>query len=164
LLIIDEGKAKRSIPPNIQRIVVTSDFSTGNEDALTYGLSLGQDAHANLVFLHVVPPIPLSVSPQLLPAVESQQAPEQARKELENSLPADARERCSVEIRVENGEPYREILNVVKEIRADLLIMNIHGKGGLERALLGSTAERVIRGATCPVMAIPPLKKARRAA
>jgi nucleotide-binding universal stress UspA family protein len=86
------------------------------------------------------------------------------RHELEKRLPSDARDRCSVETRVEIGEPYREILNVAKETRANLLVMNIHGKGGLERALLGSTAERVMRGATCPVMAIPPMKKRGRAA
>ena len=95
--------------------------------------------------------------------MESQQPPEQARQELENRLPRDPRERCSVETRVETGEPYREILNVIKEIRADLLVMDIHGKSGLERGLLGSTAERVIRGATCPVMAIPPAKRKRDA-
>ena len=160
LLIIDDGKGRRSIPPKIRRIMVTTDFSD-TEDALAYGLSLGQEAHASLVFLHVVPPIALPVSPPLLPVLVSQQPPEQARQELENRLPRDAREHCSVETRIETGEPYREILNVIKEIRADLLVMNIHGKSGLERALLGSTAERVIRGATCPVMAIPPAKRKR---
>jgi len=40
-----------------------------------------------------------------------------------------------------------------------LLVMNIHGKGMLDRALLGSTAERVVRAASCPVMMIPPMKR-----
>ena len=40
--------------------------------------------------------------------------------------------------------------------------MNIHGKGMLDRALLGSTAERVVRGAGIPVLMIPPLTAARR--
>jgi hypothetical protein len=40
--------------------------------------------------------------------------------------------------------------------------MNIHGKGMLDRALLGSTAERVVRSAKCPVLLIPPMKKAGR--
>jgi len=38
-------------------------------------------------------------------------------------------------------------------------VMNIHGKGMLDRALLGSTAERVVRAASCPVMLIPPIKR-----
>ena len=146
LLVIGEGK--RSTPPNIRRIIVTTDFSEGTEDAFAYGFSLGQ-----------------AIIPPLLPTVlEPQQSADQVRQELENRVPADAREGCSVETRVEAGEPYREILNVVQQTRADLVVMNIHGKGGLERALLGSTAERVIRGAPCPVIAIPPGKTRRMSA
>jgi len=163
LLVIGEGK--RSTPPNIRRIIVTTDFSEGTEDAFAYGLSLGQEAHASLVFLHVMRPTPVAIIPPLLPTVlEPQQSADQVRQELENRVPADAREGCSVETRVEAGEPYREILNVVQQTRADLVVMNIHGKGGLERALLGSTAERVIRGAPCPVIAIPPGKTRRMSA
>jgi nucleotide-binding universal stress UspA family protein len=51
------------------------------------------------------------------------------------------------------------ILKTIEEERPDLLIMNIHGKGMLDRALLGSTAERVVRVASCPVMMIPPMKR-----
>src|SRR5438105_3348225 len=79
-----------------------------------------------------------------------------------NWIPSDARSKCVIETRVEVGEPYLEIVNVVKDVRADLLVINIHGKGRLERALLGSTSERVIRGASCPVLAIPPPRKATR--
>ena len=107
-----------------------------------------------------MPPAITAITPPVVPIlVEPLEAINQARLELENLVAADARERCSVETKVETGEPYREILNVLKQTRADLLVMNIHGKGRLERALLGSTAERVIRGAPCPVMAIPPAKQ-----
>ena len=91
--------------------------------------------------------------------VEPQPSADQVRQELENRIPSDARSKCVIETRVEVGEPYLEIVNVVRDVRADLLVINIHGKGRLERALLGSTAERVIRGASCPVLAIPPPKK-----
>jgi nucleotide-binding universal stress UspA family protein len=50
------------------------------------------------------------------------------------------------------------ILKTIEEERPDLLVMNIHGKGMLDRALLGSTAERVVRAASCPVMMVPPMK------
>ena len=51
------------------------------------------------------------------------------------------------------------IERTLEKEKPDLLVMNIHGKGMLDRALLGSTAERVVRSARCPVMLIPPLKK-----
>jgi nucleotide-binding universal stress UspA family protein len=162
LLIIGESKGKRSTSPHIRRIVVTTDLSEGSETALAYALSLAQERRASLIFLHVMPPQPIAISPPLGPIVlEPRESADQIRRELENRIPADARDKCSVETRVESGEPYRQILNVVKQTRADLLVMNIHGKGGLERALLGSTAERVIRGASCPVLAIPPSRRRR---
>ena len=107
-------------------------------------------------------PVPVPAGPPLMPAIlEPQQSVQEIRQELENRVPADVREGCSIETRVESGEPYEEILNVAKETRADLLMMNIHGKSRLDRALLGSTAERVIRGVPCPVIAIPRMKKRR---
>jgi nucleotide-binding universal stress UspA family protein len=64
-----------------------------------------------------------------------------------------------VNTQVEIGAPYRIILRVLEDEKIDLLVMNIHGKGMLDRALLGSTAERVVRVAPCPVMLIPPMKR-----
>ena len=113
-----------------------------------------------MLLLHVVPAPVIAITPPagFMP-VEPQPSAEQVRQELENRIPSDARSKCVIETRVEVGEPYLEIVNVVKDVHANLLVINIHGKGGLERALLGSTAERVIRGASCPVLAIPPRKK-----
>ena len=80
------------------------------------------------------------------------------RRELDDMVPAEARNWCNIVTRVETGVPYRVILRMVEDWKIDLLVMNIHGKGMLDRALLGSTAERVVRTAPCPVMMIPPLK------
>ena len=53
------------------------------------------------------------------------------------------------------GDPYREIIRVADDEKADIIILNLQGKTLAERALLGSTAERVIRSAHVPVMSIP---------
>jgi nucleotide-binding universal stress UspA family protein len=74
-------------------------------------------------------------------------------------VPAKIRRTHRVELRVAKGTPYQVILNTLKREKIDLLVMNIHGKGMLERALFGSTAERVVRAARCPVMMIPPMAK-----
>ena len=86
----------------------------------------------------------------------------EAQTELERLVPAEARKWCTIETQVETGVPYLQILTIAEKNRADMVVMNIHGKGMLERALLGSTAERVIRGAPCPVLAIPPRKATRK--
>lgn len=52
------------------------------------------------------------------------------------------------------GQPADEILNVVREEKADLIVMGTHGRRGLSRLLLGSVAEAVLRRAHCPVLAV----------
>jgi nucleotide-binding universal stress UspA family protein len=59
--------------------------------------------------------------------------------------------------------PYGTVLAIQKSEKADLLVMNVHGKSLIDRALLGSTAERVVRAAVCPVLLIPPvIRKGKR--
>ena len=84
---------------------------------------------------------------------------EGVRNQLNDAVPAEAGNWCKVVTRVATGVPYRIILRTIEDEKIDLLVMNIHGKGMLDRALLGSTAERVVRAARCPVMLIPPLKR-----
>jgi nucleotide-binding universal stress UspA family protein len=56
---------------------------------------------------------------------------------------------------VVNGVPHHEILKYAEAMQADLIVINLQSKGVLERALLGSTAERVIRSAQIPVLSVP---------
>jgi nucleotide-binding universal stress UspA family protein len=53
------------------------------------------------------------------------------------------------------GTPPLVINEIAAESKADLIVINLHGKGAIERTLLGSTAERVIRTAALPVLALP---------
>jgi nucleotide-binding universal stress UspA family protein len=54
------------------------------------------------------------------------------------------------------GHPAKEILDVAYEVGADLMFIGSHGKTGVERFLLGSVSERVVREARCPVMVVRP--------
>jgi nucleotide-binding universal stress UspA family protein len=59
------------------------------------------------------------------------------------------------------GRPDREIVLLAGEIGADLVVIGTHGQTGLERVFLGSVAERVLRAAPCPVLAVRPKEQAR---
>jgi len=54
------------------------------------------------------------------------------------------------------GEPAAEILEVARGRGADLIVVGTHGRTGLEHALMGSIAERVVRRAHCPVLTVRP--------
>ena len=137
-----------------RRILVTTDFSDGTSDALAYAFSVAQENDSRITLLHVVHDVAADVSGKyresLLKGVE---------KELSDLVLPEARNWCEVDTRVETGVPYRIILRALQDENIDLLVMNIHGKGMIDRALLGSTAERVVRAASCPVMLIPPMKR-----
>lgn len=62
-----------------------------------------------------------------------------------------------VRIRLVDGPPAQRLLEVVTEEAADLLVVGTHGRTGLDRALLGSVADRLVRQASCPVLTVPPL-------
>jgi nucleotide-binding universal stress UspA family protein len=83
--------------------------------------------------------------------------------QLQKFIPERAFEWSDIETRIEDGSPPEVIPKLVKSGSYDLLVMNIHGKRLIDRALVGSTAERTLRAlaGTCPVLLIPPAKRAR---
>lgn len=92
-----------------------------------------------------------------LPMETSWEGVETMLKERGETALREARERCSaerIEISLLEGPPGREIVDYAEQNSCDLIVMGTHGRGGLNRLLLGSVAERVIRSATVPVMTI----------
>jgi nucleotide-binding universal stress UspA family protein len=145
--------------PAFRRILVTTDFSQGTANALDYAFSIAQENNSQITFLHVVNDIAMDVSRKYRePIIDG------VDTKLENMVPKDAWDWCRIRTRVEVGHPYQMIEKTLEKEKPDLLVMNIHGKGMLDRALLGSTAERVVRSAKCPVMLIPPMKARKRRA
>jgi nucleotide-binding universal stress UspA family protein len=159
LITIGPGRKGVSTPPNIRRILVTTDFSAGTRDAVEYALSIAQESQAKVTLLHVIHDLAADLggkySGPLLRGIET---------ELKNLIPEDALNWCDVETRIEAGLPSEFIPKFLHSERFDLLVMNIHGKNMLDRVLLGSTAERTVRAAAeiCPVLLIPPLKETGR--
>jgi nucleotide-binding universal stress UspA family protein len=156
--VLTMSAKERLTTPAFRKIFVTTDFSDGTADALDYAFSIAQENDSQVTFLHVVSnlvvDIPTRYRDSLLSGVQ---------KQLEDLVPAEVRNWCNVTTRVEFGNPYRLILRVLDKEKPDLLVMNIHGKSMMDRAMIGSTAERVVRAAKCPVLLIPPFKKAKTA-
>jgi nucleotide-binding universal stress UspA family protein len=158
LLTIGSKKAA-STPPKIRRILVTTDFSQGTAEAVAHALSIGQRNRAKVTLLHVIYDEAAEAvgkyRDQLIRGIEVQ---------LQKLVPERALEWCEIDTRIDYGTPSTIIPNVVKSGGYDLLVMNIHGKRLIDRALLGSTAERTLRvvAGICPVLLIPPAKGGKR--
>ena len=148
------------------RILVPTDFSAGSERAWRTAQRLAGDLGAELVLVHVLVEAPLFVEgPFAGHRVREFYAA--ARKWVEDQLEqwaAAARgagRKVQTVLRV--GVPYREIVAAARDEGVDLIILGTHGRGGMDRVLLGSVADRVIRMAPCPVLSVRGESGARRA-
>lgn len=149
-----EGQPER---PVFARILCGADFSEASDRAVQYALSLAQEANGLLTLLHVVDWMPdrnFAKHPDFDPAAYRQVITREARRQLEKLVPAEARNWCEADLRIACGKPYREILRVAAEDRADLIVLGAQGLGPIDRLRFGSTTEHVVRQAPCPVLTI----------
>jgi nucleotide-binding universal stress UspA family protein len=137
----------------IERILVPLDFSPASAEALDFAVWLAKQFHAAIHLVHVYPPDEASSVPgagHLL--FESAEAIERLNEELmgihRKHVPTFRPDSCFIR----RGRPYEEIVRLAREIGADLIVLATRGHSGLKHLLLGSTAERVVRNASCPVL------------
>jgi nucleotide-binding universal stress UspA family protein len=71
------------------------------------------------------------------------------------ALPAGTTKAIAIRYAVDTGDPVRLIATAAKRLGCDLIVMGTHGLSGLEKVLIGSTTERMLRRASLPVLAIP---------
>ena len=139
-----------------RRILVPVDFSEPSRQAVAYAARLARAFGGSLRLLHVVETFPIdafigSEAVQEMQAAAARGA--QARlQELAAALDAEGGGR--VEVLVRTGSPHRVIVAAAAEWRANLIVLATRGLTGLRRAYLGSTAERVVRHAPCPVTVV----------
>ena len=137
----------------IEKILVPLDFSPASTEALDYAVSLAKQFHAAIHLVHVYPPDEASSVPGAAHLrLQSAEAIERLNEEL-----TDIHRKHVQTFRPENchiraGRPYEQIINLAREINADLIALSTRGHSGLKHLLLGSTAERVVRSAPCPVL------------
>ena len=139
----------------IKRVLVPTDFSDTARRALTYGISFAREFGAELLLVHVVENLTVGYASDLFPVPMAEVFEEvsgYAKGELAK-LAAEAREKgVSVREVVVQGKPSAEIVRIAAEEKTDIIVLGTHGKGMLDKALFGSTTERVIRKAPCPVL------------
>lgn len=143
----------------LERVLVPTDFSDSAHKALVYGASFAKEFSAELVLLHVVEPVAIGYGSDLFPVPMAEVFEEMsgyAREQL-GKLAAEAREK-GVVVRelVVQGKPSSEVLRVAEEETVSLIVLGTHGKGILDHAIFGSTTERVVRRAPCPVLTCRP--------
>ena len=142
----------------IGKILVPVDFSEPSQKALHYARPFAEQFGASLTLIHVVEPITYPMDfgyiPLETPDLEQQRLTDLGAKlaKLGKGLAASV----PVESFIRVGRAWKEIVETAKTQGTDLIIVSTHGYTGLQHALLGSVAEKVVRHAPCPVLVVRP--------
>lgn len=148
---------RRQNLPRIKRILVPTDFSPGAESALQWASSLGEAYHAEVVILHI-----LDLSLAGVAGLPTEFAAMPAAAELIDRLRAETKTEMArvtaqfprAKTVVRETIPRAGILDVAREVGADLIVMGTHGRTGLAKIFFGSVAEYVVRHSRIPVLTV----------
>jgi nucleotide-binding universal stress UspA family protein len=143
--------------PLYRTILCPLDFSDASIRALEYAMSLAKEADARLILLHVIEDLLADADVETLGhlslAEYYRQSEQDATARLQRMVPEEAGVWSTPQLRVGRGRAHREILKVVADERADLVVMGVQGRSAVGR-VFGSTTHRVIREAGCPVLTL----------
>src|SRR5437899_2736263 len=138
---------------SIKNILYATDFSSHSNQAYFHAVALAEGHGASLTILHVCQARPVIMGEGMMPAigVESEDV-DYWRRQLEQIRPVND----GIEVRhvLLEGSPAEEIIRYATEQAMDLIVMGTHGRTGLERLLMGSVAEQVVREAKCSVLVV----------
>ena len=145
----------------IRSILLPTDFSECGNYALSYAASLARTFGASIICLHVIEPMVPTVGysgmTEPLPIADiSDQLEDSAERELPKIAECEECAGLEVEELIVHGEAASEIVRVAKDRKVDLIVVSSHGRTGWGRIIFGSTAEAVVRHASCPVLVVKP--------
>ncbi|HEU5179393.1 MAG TPA: universal stress protein [Candidatus Polarisedimenticolia bacterium] len=156
-----KGTGKHEGNSDRPSILAGVDFSDASRKALDQALSLAREREAHLLILHVIDGEGLRETAPLAGVSEEvlQERLEKERRQRVEEVVAEARGRngdAPCQVRIAWGRPFQEILRSGRENAVNLIVLGTAGRSAdLERALFGSTAEKVLRAAPCPVLCVP---------
>jgi universal stress protein A len=140
----------------LKEILVPIDFSPLSQKAFHYAVRLSQQFRTELTLLHVLEPVvPATFEGLSIDLPDSSEESSEAKKSL-NALVGSARAAGISKVRSTfcRGLASHEIVEAAKEFDVDLVVIGTHGFTGWKHFCIGSTAERVVRAAPCPVLVV----------
>jgi len=143
----------------VQKILFPIDFTSHFESLLPWVSTFAEKFDATVYVLFVAQDLANYTTfyvPHGNIQTFQQEAVESAKKRMAAAVQEFFKDFAKLETRVESGAAAAKILELAKKEQIDLIIMGAHGRKGLDRAIFGSVADKVVQGASCPVMTIHP--------
>lgn len=140
--------------PRLIHILAPVDFSAPSDRALRVAVELADRFQSKLTIYHVVfsPPPPRRLAALARELVAGGLT--QARRDMAALVKKVVPDSVNVNTKVVAGLPRTDILRAAAKMQADLIVMTTQGRSGLERWVMGSTAEQTVRYAPCPVLIV----------
>ena len=141
----------------IKKILVPIDFSDYSKNALKYAAQFAKQFNAKIYLIYVVEPMiypaDFSMGQVAIPStdIDLHSRAEEELKKLSKDIVNGG---SKVEVLIKTGKPFVEIIESAAANDIDLIIIATHGHTGVEHLLFGSTAEKVVRKAPCPVLTL----------
>jgi nucleotide-binding universal stress UspA family protein len=139
------------------KILTAIDFSENSSYAFEYALTLAKQFNSELTIVHVINE-PVDLRGFYVPHISFEQLEREIEAGAVNMMEKFCNERLAgfsaYKTAIVTGIPYEEITRKAQEIGAALIVLGTHGRTGLDHLIFGSTAERVVRSAACPVLTI----------
>ena len=151
-------KSKLSVQEiGLKKILVPVDFSDNSKKALRYAIPFAQQFNASLILVYIVEPTiypsDFGFGQVGFPDVEKE-LHEKAIGEMSSLIESLVPTTVKTQTMVGSGIPFVEITQYAKVEEVDIIIVATHGRTGVEHILFGSTAEKIIRKAPCPVLVV----------
>jgi nucleotide-binding universal stress UspA family protein len=140
-----------------KELLIPTDFSEYSLRAVDYGVEIAEKFASHLTLVYVVEPL-LQAADLTWTTVDFEELNKAHKETAEKQLAKLVEERIPKGIRCDTvilfGKAFVEILKFAKEENANLIVMATHGRGAISHLLMGSTAEKVVRKASCPVLTV----------
>lgn len=141
---------------DLQRLLVAYDNSADADLALSYGTSLAQQYQTEVHLLHVISDEAPEESELEWSDSSCETSYEIAARQLQRVIPTETGLWCNIVTAVHCGQPWNEIVEYAREHKIDLICIGASGSGFSLQKLFGSTADRVLRHAPCPILVSRP--------
>lgn len=140
----------------ISKILLATDFSPESQNALKCAISLAKRYQSKLFLTHAISEEASLTAGDAWPAL-ADIARRNAKKSMVELEQTEELQSLPHDVVMQSGETWEVLSRVVSDQNIDLIVIGTHGSGGIDKLMLGSTAEKVVRHATCPVLTVGPL-------
>jgi len=144
---------------SLTKILVTTDFSEPSDRALDYAIALARRYDARIYLTHVITPDPFQFAEPQLAQAAYEKVRQAAEEGITGILISGKLRRVPHEVLMEEGNVWPTLEKLISEHEIDLVVVGTHGRGKVQKILIGSVAEEIFRQADAPVLTVGPAVK-----